>query len=333
MSKKNGKKKLPQSDRVKKKRSDLKTRLHTRNKHRERYDFELLIEGYDKLSNFVIRNKYNDESIDFSDPDAVIALNKALLKQYYKIEYWDIPAGYLCPPIPGRADYIHHISDLLAKQNFGKIPRGDKVICLDIGVGANCVYPIIGVSEYGWSFIGTDIDTVSIDSAKKIIESNPVLKENVDLRQQENPHNIFIDVLTKNEKIDLAICNPPFHSSQEEADSAANRKIRNLKLDTKSKPVLNFGGQNTELWCKGGELKFVQDMIIQSKKIGSSCMWFSTLISKYTNLKKVYSSLKNINASSVETLPMGQGNKSSRVVAWTFLNQEERAVWSKERWK
>jgi 23S rRNA (adenine1618-N6)-methyltransferase len=35
--------------------------------------------------------------------------------------------------------------------------------------------------------------------------------------------------------------------------------VANLgKQDPKRKlPVLNFGGQNNELWCEGGEIRFV----------------------------------------------------------------------------
>jgi len=153
-----------------------KSSLHPRNRHRERYDFKQLIESCPELAQFVKINIYNDESIDFSDPEAVKMLNKALLKRYYEIDNWNIPQNYLCPPIPGRADYIHHIADLLCSNNYGKIPTGEKIKCLDIGVGANCVYPIIGNKEYGWSFIGSDIDPVAIGSATKIIELNPSLK-------------------------------------------------------------------------------------------------------------------------------------------------------------
>src|ERR1035437_1265681 len=97
----------------------IKTQLHPRNRHRERYDFTLLCKSYPDLKRYVALNAYNDESIDFSNAEAVKALNKALLKHYYDISFWDIPAGYLCPPIPGRADYIHHIAELLATTNGG----------------------------------------------------------------------------------------------------------------------------------------------------------------------------------------------------------------------
>ena len=116
-----------------------KTRLHLRNKNRERYDLEGLIKTCPDLSQFVKPNKHGEDSIDFANPDGVKMLNKALLHHYYEIENWDIPENYLCPPIPGRADYIHHMADLLKESNYGIIPTGDKIICLDVGVGANCI--------------------------------------------------------------------------------------------------------------------------------------------------------------------------------------------------
>ena len=176
---------------AKKEHPKEKTELHSRNRHRERYDFKQLIESCPELAPFVLLNSYNDESIDFFDPEAVKMLNKALLKHYYCISHWDIPKNYLCPPIPGRADYIHHIADVLGSSNKGKIPTGSQIKCLDIGVGANCIYPIIGNKEYGWSFVGSEIDTVAIESANRIIEGNPLLKGKIEIRLQRNPQDIF----------------------------------------------------------------------------------------------------------------------------------------------
>ena len=310
-----------------------KTKLHLRNKHRERYDFGLLTKTCPDLAQYVKLNVYNDESIDFADPNAVKMLNKALLKHYYDIDNWDIPENYLCPPIPGRADYIHHASDLLGSKNFGKIPVGDKIKCFDIGVGANCVYPIIGNKEYGWSFIGSDIDTTAIASANKIIESNPFLKDKIEIRFQHQPNDIFFGVIKKDELIDLSICNPPFHSSLAEAKEGTLRKLNNLNTEKITKPVLNFGGQNCELWCKGGEEKFIRDMIRQSKLYAASCFWFSTIVSKQKHLKNIYEALQTAEAVEVKTIPMGQGTKSSRIIAWTFLSPEQQRNWADTRWK
>jgi len=311
----------------------LKSGLHSRNRHRERYDFKLLIGSCPELAPYVSLNKYDDESIDFFNPEAVKMLNKALLKHYYTIDNWDFPQGYLCPPIPGRADYIHHIADLLGSKNKGEIPHGSSVKCLDTGVGANCVYPIIGFKEYGWSFIGSDIDPVSIECADNIIKSNPFLKRKIELRLQPNPKDIFMGIIQKNELFDLTICNPPFHASMAEAREGTLRKLSNLNQKKVNKPTLNFGGQNAELWCEGGEERFISVMIQQSRLFEASCFWFSTLVSRETNLKSIYEALRKVEALEVKTIPMGQGNKISRIVAWTFLNPEQQGKWMKERWK
>jgi 23S rRNA (adenine1618-N6)-methyltransferase len=312
-----------------------KAELHPRNKHRERYDFKQLIASYPELAPFVKLNDYRDQSVDFFNPEAVKALNKALLKHYYDIQNWDIPLNYLCPPIPGRADYIHYAADLLCDSQptaAKKIPVGNKIVCLDIGVGANCVYPIIGSKEYGWSFIGTEIDPVAIKSANRIIQANPTLKGKIELREQNNPRNSFQGIIKENECIDLIICNPPFHASLAEAQTGTLRKLKNLKQKKVIKPVLNFGGQQNELWCEGGEEKFVRDMIFQSRQFADVCFWFTTLISKQTHLKNVYRTLETVEAVEVKTIGMGQGNKISRMVAWTFLTKRQQKEWMQARW-
>ena len=300
------------------KHSLIKAELHPRNKHRERYDFNELTDVCPELSAFIKPNKYNDLSVDFSNPEAVKILNKALLKYFYNIENWDIPAGYLTPPIPGRADYIHYAADLLADSNKGRIPEGSKIRCLDIGVGANCIYPIIGCVEYGWSFVGTDVEETSLASAQKIIDKNPALNGKIELRLQSHAGDIFKGVISKDDGFDLTICNPPFHASLEEATAGTLRKLKNLNKKKSAKLNLNFGGKNNELWCEGGEKGFVKKMILQSKQFSGACKWFTTLVSKESNLKSFYKPLENVNARDVKTIEMGQGNKKSRILAWTF---------------
>ena len=310
-----------------------KISLHVRNKHRERYDFKLLIESFPDLSPFVKVNPYGDESIDFFNPVAVRMLNAALLKEYYSIDNWSIPPGYLCPPIPGRADYIHTIADLLSESNNGQIPIGDHIKCLDIGVGASCIYPIIGAEAYHWSFTGVDTDAVALESAQRIIESNSLLKNRVVLRLQPDSRNIFKGIIAKDEYYDLTICNPPFHASAAEAQSGTRRKLKNLGSEKSGDPILNFGGQQHELWCDGGEARFIRDMVIQSNDFAHCCLWFSTLVSKESNLKNIYELIENRGATFITTIPMGQGNKKSRVVAWTFLSKSAQQEWVGLRWK
>lgn len=309
----------------------IKSELHPRSQHRERYNFDELIKSSPALAEFVTPNSYGDVSVDFFNPDAVKSLNTALLKHHYGVHYWDIPKDYLCPPIPGRADYIHNIADLL-KGNKPEIPTGNRIKGFDLGVGANCIYPIIGNHEYGWSFIASDTDETAIKCARDIVERNSHLQSHIDIRRQDQFNAFFKGILRPNEIIDFTVCNPPFHASLLDAQKASLRKLKNLKGKTAPKPVLNFGGQHSELWTKGGEARFVKDMIYESKHFGKQCFWFTSLISKEITLKPTYKILQKVNATDVKTIEMGQGQKVSRFVAWTFLSVEEQKKWKEERW-
>jgi 23S rRNA (adenine1618-N6)-methyltransferase len=307
--------------------------LHPRNLHNDRYDFNALVQREPKLAAFVHENKYGDLSIDFADPEAVLVLNKALLSYFYKIKQWNIPKHYLCPPIPGRADYIHYVADLLAASNSGTIPSGEKIIGLDVGVGANCIYPIVGSTVYGWKFIGSDIDQVSIKSAMSLVANNETLKGKIEIREQMNPENIFTGIIGKNDRFDFTLCNPPFHRSEEDASAGNQRKNRNLTKNKSRNSTLNFGGQANELWCPGGEVAFIKKMIRQSVVQGKKVFWFTTLVSKKENLPTIYKALQLLNPVEVQTIEMKQGQKVSRVIAWTFLTKEMQRKWREERWK
>ena len=300
-----------------------KSSLHPRNKHRSRYDFEVLLHKTPELKPFIYINEHEIETIDFSNPLAVKTLNKALLKTYYRILDWDLPSDYLCPPIPGRADYIHHIADLLAEVNHNIIPTGNNIMGLDIGVGANCIYPILGNAEYDWSFVATDIDANALENCVSIIEKNPHLTDVISLQQQVNSRYIFKDIIQPEDKFAFTICNPPFHDSKEEAAKSAARKVSNLTNQKTTNPILNFGGQNNELWCEGGELAFITQMIFESVKYPKQCFWFTTLVSKKDHLKSIYKTLNKVEAATIKTIEMNQGQKISRLVAWTFLSENQ----------
>lgn len=314
------------------KNKEIKTRLHPRNRNRKRYDLNALISTTPSLSTYVEPNKYGDDSVNFSNPIAVRLLNKALLKHYYGIKFWEFSEKNLCPAIPGRADYIHHIADLLRESNNGTLPLGNKITCFDIGVGASCIYPVIGVTEYNWNFIGSDINKKSIKSAQEIVKANASLNGKIECRLQEVPKNVFYGVIPKDDSFDISICNPPFHSSVEEAKKGSRRKVKNLSGKKEITATLNFSGINEELVCVGGEYRFIHNMIRESKKFAKNAYWFSSLVSKQSNLKSIYKLLEKFETSQIKTIPMGTGNKSVRIVAWSFLSIEEQKEWRESRW-
>lgn len=306
-----------------------KSGLHPRNIHQDRYDLKKLQEVFPELSDFVFTNQYDNETVDFSDPQAVVSLNKALLMAYYKIGFWEIPEGFLCPPIPGRADYIHYLADLLAQVNKDKIPRGNKVQVLDIGTGANLIYPILGNAVYNWAFVGAEMNEPALENAQTIIEKNSGLDQKVTLRQQTNPTQIFKGIIQSDDFFDLTVCNPPFHESEAEAQKGTERKLKNLKLKKKE---LNFGGKAGELWCEGGEKQFLRNMIQESQLCKHQVFWFTSLVSKESNLKPLLQHLKKAGVVESKVIDMAQGNKKSRLLAWTYLSPKQQENWRKFRW-
>lgn len=298
-----------------------KTKLHPRNQHSGGYDFRRLVAQTPELESFAIIGPAGQTTIDFQNVQAVRMLNLALLKTHYDIDFWDIPEGYLCPPIPGRVDYVHYLADLLAASHKRDIPRGRHIKALDIGTGASLVYPLTGQSEYGWQFTGVDVDAGAIKSARKINEFN---KLDIAIRRQNDPENIFRGVIQPNDIFHVTMCNPPFHKSTEHANKGTQRKWVNLGKGRSSK--LNFGGQNAELWYPGGEIKFVARMIKESADFAEQCLWFTSLVSKKDNLQPLGRILGKAKVADYRIVEMAQGQKTSRFIAWTYIKKNQRPL-------
>ncbi|PJJ99571.1 23S rRNA (adenine(1618)-N(6))-methyltransferase RlmF [Lysobacteraceae bacterium NML91-0213] len=300
--------------------------FHPRNRHQGRYDFGRLVQVRPALAPYLVTTPRGDTSLDFSDPAAVRELNRALLHGDYGIAHWDLPDGALCPPIPGRADYLHGLADLLAATDGG-IPRGLSIRVLDIGVGASCIYPLLGHAEYGWRFVGTDIDATSLQVAAAIVHSNR-LDRAITLRHQPRRGQVFRGVIGDDDRFDLTLCNPPFHASAREAAQANQRKRRQLGTpEPASAAALNFGGHAHELWIEGGEAEFLRRMVRESRGYRAQVLWFSSLVAKSAHLPGVRRQLREAGATEVREVAMAQGSKQSRFVAWTFLDAGERLQW------
>lgn len=297
--------------------------MHKKNKHSEDYNFETLATVHPKLESFVFTNANNKKTIDFANPKAVKTLNAALLHTHYDISFWDFPDHFLCPPIPGRVDYIHHLSDLLQRSQLDK-----DITIMDIGTGANCIYPLLGTSSYDWNFIAVDSNDDAIKSAQNIINKNN-LQNKIKLKKQTDDTHVLQDVLNENDKVTITMCNPPFFKNEADAIKATTSKLKGLGKPT-DQMVRNFAGQAHELWYKGGEKAFLHTYLYESSLQKTSSFWYTSLVSNKDNIKTMNQSLKKLGATSVMTIAMNIGNKKSRIVAWTFLNEEQKQNWNKK---
>ncbi len=283
--------------------------LHPRNLHTGGYDFHALAASHPELTRFIRPNPAGKDSIDFADPVAIQVFNEALLKHHYGIDYWKIPEGYLCPAIPGRADYVHHIADLIGRT-------GEEVRVLDIGTGASVIYPILGRAEYGWRFVGTDVDRRAIAAAEATISRNPKLAGGVHIRHQVSATRIFEGIIRKTDRFEAVMCNPPFHESEEQVRAATKRKWKNLGKEKADEAMRNFGGRPNELWCLGGEQAFILRMIKESAAFADQVGWFSTLVAKQSHLPVIRKALEHPQIQEVKETEMRQGQKTSRFIAW-----------------
>lgn len=297
--------------------------MHKNNKHKNGYDFENLIRVSPELKTHVSINKYNIKTIDFANPIAVKILNTAILKADYGIDFWEFPEENLCPPIPGRVEYIHLVKDLLDSSGINSSN------ILDIGTGANCIYPLLGISEYNWNFTASDCDELSLACAKRIIIKNN-LTEVIKLRKQIDSSHVLKNIISKSDCFDASICNPPFYKNEEEALASTRQKLKGLGK-TEGITTRNFAGKANELWYKGGEKAFLHTYLYQSSLFKKQCFWYTTLVSNKDNVKSMHKSLAKLGALNIKTIPMALGNKKSRVVAWTFLTEKEQNNWKKNK--
>lgn len=301
--------------------------LHPRNKHLQGYDFADLCAAVPALTAFVRDNGHAVLSIDFADPLAVKTLNQALLKQLYAVQHWQLPEQFLCPAVPGRVDYLHYLADLLAPLHKGKIPTGAKLQLLDTGCGANLIYPLLAQAEYGWKVVASEVDDQALAAAQLLVEQNQ-LQHKITLRRQHNSKHIFQGIIQPDDLFDLTLCNPPFHASAEQALLATERKAKNLRQE---KTRLNFAGRSHELYCEGGEVGFIRQMIIESQNYAQQVLWFSSLVSKQENLSELQQQLSKAGAEQ-KLIAMQHGNKQSRILAWSFMPLKQQQLWAEFRW-
>jgi 23S rRNA (adenine1618-N6)-methyltransferase len=159
------------------------------------------------------------------------------------------------------------------------------------------------------------MDAVALRWAKKLVAANPSVAGLIECRLQKSAMQCFQGIIQPGERFDLTMCNPPFHASAAEAAAGTQRKLRNLGG---KKEVLNFGGKAGELWCEGGELAFIRRMIEESVAFAQNCGWFTTLVSKSEHLPRLEKILRQVKAAEMKIIDMAQGQKKSRILAWTF---------------
>jgi|TARA_B110000914_G_scaffold218787_1_gene226532 23S rRNA (adenine1618-N6)-methyltransferase len=290
--------------------------LHNNNPFKTGYNFKELVKYNSRLVEYVNLNEFNKETIDFNSNEAIYELNRSLLLANFSLSKYYLPKGYLIPGVPGRLNYLLHLKGFIHKKfNYS---NEQQLRGLDVGSGANAIYCILGAQHFNWIMVGSEFDLTAIEVSKKNILSTKNLDKKINIRRQLNKSFLLKNIITENDYFDFTVCNPPFHSSKEEAAKNALLKANNLKKSENKKAITpNFSGQANELWCNGGEQLFIKRLIKESILFKEQVKVFSSLVSKSNSLIIIKQQLKKVNAR-FYILPMNQGNKKSRLIFWWF---------------
>ena len=282
--------------------------MHPDNPYRHEYDLPRYIQQLPELASYC-KKKHGRLTVDFASPDAVIALNKAIIEADCGVVGWTVPKGNLCPPIPGRIDYLLHIKSLLS-DTHGPIKM------LDIGTGATAIYGVLAATQFDYQVVGTDISQHSLSHAEKMLAANPSLASKVTLRHQPSASHIFHGVVNDTEQFDISVCNPPFYKSSQQANEKNREKNRALASKQTDR---NFAGQDNELIYPGGEVAFIKRMIFESYKYRNQITWFTSLVSQKSSVDEIKRTLKKERHAVQQWITMKHGNKTSRIVVWQFI--------------
>ena len=271
-------------------------------------DFLTLIKEFPELKKYILKqNEDNEEEFqfDWSNNELSLLMDKSILNYYFDIKYYDIPKGFLIPPIPSRINYINLINSIITKLiNDIDIKN---IIGIDIGTGANIIYPILGYSIYKWKFICTEINKEAYNNAKLILQKNN-LENNINIIKQNNKDNIFISILNRENKYIFSMCNPPYYNYENEI------KLEDKKRDNE----YNFD----EIYYKNGEYGFFQRYFEESICYKNNVFLYTILIGKKINAENIYDKLSSY-SDIIKIYNMQKiltGNNVRYIIYWSFFN-------------
>ena len=271
-------------------------------------DFLTLIKEFPELKKYILKqNEDNEEEFqfDWSNNELSLLMDKSILNYYFNIKYYDIPKGFLIPPIPSRINYINLINSIITK--LIKDIDIKNIIGIDIGTGANIIYPILGYSIYKWKFICTEINKEAYNNAKLILQKNN-LENNINIIKQNNKDNIFISILNRENKYIFSMCNPPYYNYENEI------KLEDKKRDNE----YNFD----EIYYKNGEFGFFQRYFEESICYKNNVFLYTILIGKKINAENIYDKLSSYN-DIIKIYNMQKiltGNNVRYIIYWSFFN-------------
>ncbi|XP_034903320.1 uncharacterized protein [Populus alba] len=258
--------------------------------------------------------------------------------------------------VPNRSNYIHWIEDLLSSDIIPKNNNnGDIVRGFDVGTGANCIYPLLGASLLGWTFVGSDVTDVAVEWAEKNVKCNQHISELIKIRKVtdcqgaisiedsncgksvncENKMDGNATVVEEAERLPSSSFDPPLDMNKkysgpplllgvvrdgEKFDFCmCNPPFFETMEEAGLNPKTACGGTPEEMVCPGGEKAFITRIIEDSVVLKESFWWFTSMVGRKVNLKFLTSKLREVGVTIVKTTEFVQGQTCRWGLAWSFV--------------
>ncbi|KAJ2234492.1 hypothetical protein IWW45_003356 [Coemansia sp. RSA 485] len=275
--------------------------------------YKALAEKFPELTPFLVPMQSSERrpwcSIDFKDPLAVRALNRALLKVYFGLDV-TLPRDSLCPKVANRLNYLRWI-----KHNISCDFPLEPLKGLDIGTGSSCIYPLLGARFLECcSFVATEINAESVRIAIANVAQNDLVDK---IHVYQNPNRelkLPLDCADfPGRSFTFSMCNPPFYANEEERTA-----LRESKADS---PSLNTLAKADELYTEGGEEQFLSDMADESKILAERIVWYTTMVGRKRTLGVLKAKLASLGAKQIREGTLVQGKTSRWVLGWSFVDK------------
>ncbi|MCY3411157.1 MAG: RlmF-related methyltransferase [Candidatus Heimdallarchaeota archaeon] len=152
--------------------------------------------------------------IDLGNKDALIEYNKAIAWILLDLKF-TVPSNFLIPTICLRYNYL----DILIRRFQ---PRH----ILEIGTGSTAILAMIAAKKYQIPVTATEINTESLNWARKNIELNAV-DHLITLIQSTG--GIINGVIPKDAYFDMLVCYPPMYPQEDRKNFEDQRKERGFQ--------------------------------------------------------------------------------------------------------